>query len=398
MALAAILVEPVRRDARFRHRMHGRGANLELHRRTQRADQCRVQRLVAIRLRNRDVVLEAAGHRLVQLVQHAERPVTILQRLHDDAEAEDVVHLSEAGVFLLHLAVDGEHRFLAATERDAHLRVGEGLRHITLHAGHDVASVASRAAHGLVEGGMAPRRQVAERQLLQLAIELVQAQAMGDRGVDVQGLAGDAVALLDRHRRHRAHVVQTVGQLDEDDPHVPGHRHQHLAERFGLALLTGRELQLVQLGQPVDHLGRGRTESGDQLGLGDAAVLHGVVHQGRHHGLHVQVPVGHQPGHGDRVGDVGLATGAVLAEVRLVGKLVGFPDLADLALAQVAQLLLQGRERRDLDGGCLEGCRGRAHATLKRGRQQLDGKRADPHAQNLPPNGSSTAQEGHAGG
>jgi hypothetical protein len=84
--------------------------------------------------------------------------------------------------------------------------------------------------------------------------------------------------------------VQAVGQLDQDDAHVARHGQQHLAEGLGLAFLAGVELQLVQLGQPVHQLGHRRAEALDQLGLGDAAVLHGVVQQRGHHGLGVQLP------------------------------------------------------------------------------------------------------------
>jgi hypothetical protein len=55
------LVEPVRGDAGLGHRVHGLGADLELHRRAQRAHQRGVQRLVAVGLGDGDVVLEAPG-------------------------------------------------------------------------------------------------------------------------------------------------------------------------------------------------------------------------------------------------------------------------------------------------------------------------------------------------
>ena len=64
--LAAGLVQPVRGDARLGDAVHVVRADLRLERRAERAEQRRVQRLVAVRLRDRDVVLELAGNRLVQ--------------------------------------------------------------------------------------------------------------------------------------------------------------------------------------------------------------------------------------------------------------------------------------------------------------------------------------------
>ena len=147
-------------------------------------------------------------------------------------------------------------------------------------------------------------------------------------------------------RLHRAHVVQPVGELDEDDADVARHRQQHLAERLGLRLLARREAQLVELGEAVDEVGGRRAEALDQLGLGDAAVLHRVVHQRGHDRLRVELPLGAQAGDGDRVRDVGLAAGAELAQVRLVGEAVGVADAPDVGGVEVVELDGQRRERR----------------------------------------------------
>ena len=60
------LVQPVRRHTRLGDAMHLGSADLHLDRRAVGADQCRVQRLIAIDLRNGDVVLELSRHRFVQ--------------------------------------------------------------------------------------------------------------------------------------------------------------------------------------------------------------------------------------------------------------------------------------------------------------------------------------------
>jgi hypothetical protein len=72
------------------------------------------------------------------------------------------------------------------------------------------------------------------------------------RRVDVERLLRDPLLLVDRHAGERAHVVQSVGQLDEQHPEVLGHRHQHLAHRRGLLRLTRVELDPFELGHPVD--------------------------------------------------------------------------------------------------------------------------------------------------
>ena len=66
--LFTALVLPVRGDAGFGHTMHFLGANLHLDRHAVRPEQRRVQRLIAVDPRNRDVVLEATRHRPIQAV------------------------------------------------------------------------------------------------------------------------------------------------------------------------------------------------------------------------------------------------------------------------------------------------------------------------------------------
>ena len=62
------LVLPVRRDAALGHLVHAFGADLHLERQAVRPEQRRVQRLVAVDARNRDVVLEPPRHRLERLM------------------------------------------------------------------------------------------------------------------------------------------------------------------------------------------------------------------------------------------------------------------------------------------------------------------------------------------
>ena len=104
--LLGALVEPVRGDARLGHLVHLGRADLHLDGHAEGAEECRVQRLVAVRLGDGDVVLELARDRLVERVQRAQREVARGHVRHEDAEAVDVEHLGERDVLLLHLLVD----------------------------------------------------------------------------------------------------------------------------------------------------------------------------------------------------------------------------------------------------------------------------------------------------
>ena len=78
---------------------------------------------------------------------------------------------------------------------------------------------------------------------------------MRERRVDLEGLLGLLDLLLLGHRAERAHVVQAVGELDQDDPDVRGHRDHHLAVVLGLRLVARLERDPGQLGHAVDQAG-----------------------------------------------------------------------------------------------------------------------------------------------
>lgn len=68
---------------------------------------------------------------------------------------------------------------------------------------------------------------IGEGNVFQFIADLAHAQAIGDGGVNFQGFAGDLDPLFIAQGRQGADVVQAVGQLDQDDPHVGGHGDDH---------------------------------------------------------------------------------------------------------------------------------------------------------------------------
>src|SRR6185312_2978828 len=104
--VAVLLVAEVRGDAVFRAPVHLARADLELDRAALGPDHRRVQRLVEVELGHRDVVLEATLHRPPERVNRTQRAVAILDRVDDDAHADEVVDLVELLAAYDHLLVD----------------------------------------------------------------------------------------------------------------------------------------------------------------------------------------------------------------------------------------------------------------------------------------------------
>ena len=132
-------------------------------------------------------------------------------------------------------------------------------------------------------------------------------------------------------RAERAHVVQAVGELDQQDADVAGHRDDHLADVLGLLLLAAVELDRVELGEAVDDARDLGAELVLELLERDLRVLDRVVQQRGHERRRVQVQVREHVRHGERVLDEVLARDALLALVRALrrtGRPAGSPGSA----------------------------------------------------------------------
>jgi hypothetical protein len=160
-------------------------------------------------------------------------------------------------------------------------------------------------------------------------------EAVSERGVDVEGLAGDAVAFPLGQGIDRAHVVQPVGELDHEYPPVARHRHEELAHGGGLLCLLRPETQPVQLRDPVDDVGHLRAELPSDLVQLDLGVLHSVVQEGCAGADGVETELGHDRRHCHRMGDVGLARGPPLALMGLRRHAVGSPHDGEVLIRTV---------------------------------------------------------------
>ena len=335
-AAALLLVAPVRRHAVLALAVHLLGADLHLQRPAGGADDRGVQALVHVELRHGDVVFEPPGHGVPQRMHRAQRRVAVLHRLDDDAHGDQVVDLGEALALLRHLLIDAVQVLRAAHD----LRLDAHLVHLAAQHGNDLVKVllALEAAFGdhtrdLLElVGL----KVIEAQVLELPFDGVDTQAVRDGRVDLKRLARleDATILLER--RQGAHVVQAVGQLDDDDADVLAHGNEHLADSGRLLVGEGFHLNARDLGDAVDQLRHVRAELLlDQL-AGHVGVLHRVVQKRRAQRFHVHAQIGQDDGHLHRMRDERLARLAARALVSAGGEAEGLLELGLLLVGQVA--------------------------------------------------------------
>ena len=185
------------------------------------------------------------------------------------------------------------------------------------------------------------RLEIPERQLLELVLDLGHAQPVGDRRVDVERLLRRAHAPVLGHVLQRAHVVEAVRELDEDDADVVDHREQHLAEVLDLALLAARERNRADLGHPLDDVrdvvAKGIADAFD----GGERVLDDVVEKAGGDADDVELHVGQNVGDLERMDEVGLARVADLSLVLQGREDVGPPEQLEVGIGTVGPDLFQ---------------------------------------------------------
>ncbi len=280
----------------------------------------------------------------------AERGVAVLHALGDDAQRDEVVDLLELDLLFLELLADAPEALDAAVDLEhRHLRLGElrGDRLLEL-ADEPLGRAALRIDLG-AQRFVGLRLEIAERQLLELVLHLAHPEAIGNRGVDVARLLRDLDAALLGQMVERAHVVEPIGELHEDDADVVDHREQHLADVLRLPLLARRERDGADFRHPFDHVGDlGPEELLDALD-GRQRVFDDVVEQTGGDGHGVQLHIRQEVGDGERMDEVWFARMANLSSVLEGRKDIGPPEQLDVGVRAVGpdffQQILEANHR-----------------------------------------------------
>src|SRR5205807_6152307 len=171
------------------------GADLDLDRLAGMSDDRGVQGLVAVGLRHRDVVLEAAWHRLPEGVHDPQDAVAIAHRLNLDPNRRQVVDLGEVLALAGHLLPDRVDVFRPPGDIGLYA-------HLLELAAEDLAQVGDQRL-ALVALPRDPfddivvrlGLEVAEGEVFELPLDLADAEPVSQRGVDVERLVRDLAAL-----------------------------------------------------------------------------------------------------------------------------------------------------------------------------------------------------------
>ena len=121
----------------------------------------------------------------------------------------------------------------------------------------------------------------------------------------------------------RAHVVQPVGELDQQHAHVLGDRQQQLAQVFRLLRLLRDEVELLQLGQSLDELSDVGAEQLIDFSPRRRRILDRVVQQRDGDRRLVEMHVGQDCGDFERMREIRIARSPPLMPMLLHGIDIG---------------------------------------------------------------------------
>ena len=101
--------------------------------------------------------------------------------------------------------------------------------------------------------------------------------------------------------------MEPVAQLDQQNPKILRHGHQHFAERRRLLRFLGVESQSIEFRDPVDDCGHLDTEVGGEIVECHPGIFHRVMQQGGGDGEFIEAQLGDNRCDCHRMGDVRLA-------------------------------------------------------------------------------------------
>ena len=339
-ALQTVFIFPVGGDAVFGLGIHLFGADLHLKGDALGADDHGMQALVAVGLGGTDIILEPAGHRLIQIVDQTQDVVAVGQRFNDNAGGADVIQLGKPQILSVQLAIDA----INALQTSLHLALDAHLIQLFDDTGFGLIQEISKTVILLLQivGDLLITYGVQDLQaaVFQLPLDVLDTQTVGKGRVDLHGFHRDIPLLLFPLELDSAHIVQTVRQLDHNDADVLCHSNEHLAQVFHLLLFLGGiagMLHLGQLGDAVHQHSHRLAKFLGYLGIAGFGVLDGVVEQTGHNGFRIQTHLLDVHRHRHGVHDIGLTALAQLAVMMLVGIIISPEDVFFILLREACR-------------------------------------------------------------
>ena len=145
---------------------------------------------------------------------------------------------------------------------------------------------------------------------------------MRQRSINLQRFAGNRLLLMHGHKLHGAHIVQSIGQLNQNHANIARHRKEHLAIVFNLSIFLGNILNFAQLRHAVNKVGHNHAKALLDIIQGIIGIFNNIVEKGCRQGFIVHLQAGQNAHHANRVNNIGLTGFAHLGFVCFKGQFI----------------------------------------------------------------------------
>ena len=297
-------VLPVSSDTVFRPAVHLNGANLDLYCLTVGAKNRRVQALIKIEFRRRDVILEPSRHRVPPGVDRAERRVAVTDRTDKYAHAGEVVNLLKVSGLPNHLLIDRVVLFLTPCNLRLDLRGAKITRDGVNDFLNKAVALRCPLFHQSVNLAIQFRVECSEGKVFELPLDGLDSEPMREWNIDFKRFLSFALRRLCGNEAPRSCIVEAVCQLDQNYSNITRHGDDHLANGFRFRVIT--QLDLVELCHAVDEERNLITELPSHVVEGVIRVLDRVVQKRCRDRDRSDAEVDEHFSDGERVGDVRL--------------------------------------------------------------------------------------------
>ncbi len=328
LGFGRLFVRPVGGNAELCLFVHFGGADLHFDAVVFRPDDRGMERAVTVRLGQGDIILEPPRHRRVEPVNNPQCMITLRHTGHEDAEGHDIRQLFERDVLALHFFPDGIFGLLAPVNAGFEAAFAQFFHQLVDDTGNDhvapfVAQIVQTGGNTLARFGV----QRLEGNILKLFLDFMHADTLGERRVNLQRFKTDAAALFRLgNMMQRAHVMQAVGQLDQQHADVFGHRKDEFAEIFRLLFLRALEFDFRKLGHAIDKTRDFLAEKFFNFFQRRAGVFDRIMQKRGADRRRIQLHFRQNARNFQRVGKIRIARGARLRPMRLHGIDIGAVD------------------------------------------------------------------------
>ena len=326
LTAAAFLIAPVRSDTVFTDAVHLKGADLDFQRLTAIGKHSRMQGLIHIRFRHRYIVLEAARNRTPHAVYDTQCSIAVLNGVYQHTDGQQIINLAQLLVVTQHFFMDTVKVFRSALNFAADTSLLDSVLQRCHSLVNHILALTAFYFYLLNQVVINIRLHITEGQILQLPFNGIDAKTMCQRRINLQCFPGNRLLLMHRHILHRAHIMQTVSQLNQYNADISCHRQKHFAIVFNLAVFLGNIFDFTQLGNTVYQVCYYGTELLFDIVQLVIRILNHIVQKGCCQGFIVHLQSHKDADNANRMDDVRFTGFTCLRSMRFSCQLIGLTD------------------------------------------------------------------------